>query len=116
MKFIVRRTSEWSDEVSPCKGAKRELVKCADVRSARDPKNIPMYAKNPQKWYEDGYGHTVIRNQIVRYFDRAMWVMEIDSLETLMKFIRKQGTVVVSDAGVFGNSLPEIEIYDDYRE
>ena len=46
------------------------------------------------------------------------WTIELSDLESLMQFIRDNGRVVIDTDPVFpvAEGLPEIEIYDDYRE
>jgi len=41
---------------------------------------------------------------------KNQWFIDFNSLEELLKFIEKEGHIVVSNYG------PAIEIYDDYRE
>ena len=44
-----------------------------------------------------------------------IWTIEIDTLEELINFVKKYGTIIIDDSGE--KSVPfEIEIYDDYRE
>ena len=44
-----------------------------------------------------------------------IWTIEINTLEELINFVKKYGTIIIDDSGE--KSVPfEIEIYDDYRE
>ena len=43
------------------------------------------------------------------------WILEINSLDDLIKFIEKYKRIVIEDEA-YNIDLPEIEIYDDYRE
>ena len=53
---------------------------------------------------------TVTKTSDWRYADE----LEISSMKQLIKFINNNGgqVVIITD----GNAVPEIEIYDDYRE
>ena len=45
------------------------------------------------------------------------WLIEIKTLDDLIDFVKDNGCIVVSDySNIDENSIPEIEIYDDYRE
>ena len=44
------------------------------------------------------------------------WVVDIDSLEALMKIVEAEGEIIISGPCHENNNRPEIEIYDDYRE
>ena len=47
---------------------------------------------------------------------RNKWSVEIDSLDELMKLVQEEGPVIIHPPGVYDKEIPEIEIYDDYRE
>lgn len=49
--------------------------------------------------------------------DRLSWALEVNSLDELLQFVEKIGEcVIISGACDYQNGLPQIEIYDDYRE
>ena len=87
MKYVVRRTSCWCDENPKVNGAQKEMLPY-------------VYGRENQK------------EEL-----REAYTIDIDSLEALQKLIEDCGEPIV----MFGSSedgfrLPEIEIYDDYRE
>lgn len=88
MKYVVTRTSEWGDNPK-VKGVQKEILP-----------------------YIYGY-----KDRIEEF--REAYTIEIDSLEALHQFIKDCGCDIIisnpSDDG-FGFQLPEIEVYDDYRE
>ncbi len=53
---------------------------------------------------------------IVRDVDTNAWFIEINTLEDLLKSIKKHGSCVVSESDWLIKSCPSIEIYDTYRE
>ena len=89
MKYVVTRTSEWGGDNPRVKGVQKEILP-----------------------YIYGY-----KDKIEEL--REAYTIEIDSLEELHQFIKDCGCDIIisnpSDDG-FGFQLPEIEIYDDYRE
>lgn len=50
------------------------------------------------------------------HYERNTWSVEIDSLDELMKLVKKEDSVIIHPPGVYQKEIPEIEIYDDYRE
>ena len=47
-------------------------------------------------------------------FDRRHWFIDIDTIDQLMELQDEVGDVIIGKT--FRQGLPEIEIYDDYRE
>lgn len=108
MKFMVSRTSNWDAEVSPCEEAHREEYTSIDERTTDDPSFEPT-------WYDHGTNHRVEDGHIKRDFSDVGWFVELDSLEALMEFRDKYERLVLGRYWD-NNSIPSIEIYDDYRE
>lgn len=49
--------------------------------------------------------------------DRLSWALEVNTLGELLQLIEKVGdSVIISRACDYQDGLPQIEIYDDYRE
>jgi len=69
-----------------------------------------------EKWYSEGTNHRVINNNIARDLgERDCYMIEINSLNDLMKLQNKYGDIVISTSYI-DKTTPSIEIYDDYRE
>jgi hypothetical protein len=111
MKFHIRRTSMWN-KTKPCKEAYQIDGFRVDERTVKDPSKIP----DGEKWYKEGVNHRLVKGHICRDFPTKLWVMEINSLEELMKFSKKYGELVIRDDDWAAKDMPMIEIYDDYRE
>lgn len=47
---------------------------------------------------------------------RKRWVMEINSLEDLIKFKNEQGTLILNESFHHEDKIDSLEIYDDYIE
>jgi hypothetical protein len=89
MKYIVTRTSNWNDDPK-MKGVQKEIL----------PYSYPPGMR--------------IREEL-----KETYTIELDSLDELHQFIKDCGCpIVVSSPYKDGSGfqLPEIEIYDDYRE
>lgn len=87
MKFVVSRTSDnyRIDDIPPCKLATKEAVNSV-VRVGNTTESM-TYKK---------------------------WVVNIDTLEGLISFVRENGDCIITAAGEY--EYPSIEIYDEYRE
>ena len=113
MEFITNRTSNWDGQ--PCEEAKRKTVIAVDERTVNDPKHLKCMSAD--EWYTDPkyFNHRVENRHIKRDYKTKEWVVEINTLEELLKFINKYGQVIIGSWYKYKN-LPSIEIYDDYRE
>ncbi len=101
MRFKVDRSS---DKVPPCKEAIEGTYVYVDERTVNDPKETP----DPDDWYERGENHRVEHGHIKRDFHEPCWFVDIASLDDLIAFTKKYGSLVFDDE--------KIEIYDYYRE
>ena len=118
MKFIVRRASQWSEEVSPCDEAKRDSIVRVETRTLHSPEEFDAkFAKREGKWLSVGTNHRVNEKGYITR-DREMvdvWSVEINTLDELIKFCEKYGSVVIGDC-MWNKPYKEILIYDDYIE
>lgn len=118
MKFIVRRTSIWNEEESPCEEAKRDSIPYVESYGFRTPEEYDKsnHMKREGSWLSVGTNHRLNKDgHITR--DKGIqdvWSIEINSIEELIEFVNKYGEIVVQDA--FCSEYKEIEIYDDWRE
>ena len=105
MKFEITRTSQWnSDETPPCEGAIQEVEEITNTyKMEKDLSYYEGYFFNVRTFTENGVKMIELTDKKLR------WYLEINSLEELMDFQKKEGSsVILSDN--------TIEIYDDYRE
>lgn len=111
MKFIVSRTSDIASDESPCTEAKSTEVTtytnctCPTVDEAMK-----------HDWVRAGNPVQMVGSVRVYHKDKkAVWTIDINSLEELTNFISKHGEIVIKDS--ISEDIPlTIEIYDDYRE
>ena len=125
MKFLVCRTSEWTPEKAPVKGAVHERFLRIDVRApCKRPNEIPAYRGKPEDWwYAEGTNHRKILGPrggvqgIARDFPDGSdgWFIEINSLDDLIMFTDKHGHIILG-VSYDNPEVRQIEIYDGYRE
>ena len=91
MTFLIRRTSIWNNK--PWYEADT-VQPCEEAR---------------EDMYDEVYGDgSVVRTR--------RWLMDFDTMDDLMKFVKKHGDVVVQDGTVCSEMISLIEIYDTWRE
>ena len=115
MKFIITRTSAYGNDEQPCEEAVKEKHLCVDERCCGNADELSHTDK--REWFSEGTNHRVENGHIKRDFMEETWVIEIPSLEYLMKLRDEYGEIiVVSKDELGGYDLPTLEIYDDWRE
>ena len=118
MKFIVKRTSLWDDR-QPIKEAKKVLIPFWHTRTCSEEYFNKNFSKSEGLWRSKGKNHKELgKNEITRQEeDRYAWMVEVNSLEELLKITEKYGEIIISNYNNGDeNKLFELEIYDDYRE
>ncbi len=114
MKCNITRTSLWDEYVAPCEEAFLSTYTRRDVRNVDSPEKLSG-SRSESQWKEFGTNHRVENGCIVRdYENEKCWCVEITTLEALLEFSNKYGDLVI-DKNHRGY-MPEIEIYDSYRE
>lgn len=112
MKFLVTRTSDWLGK--PCEEAYKAEYARLDIRRFKTPEEYNRKFKD--KWEERGNNHRINeRGLIQREFTDNDWFIDINTLDELLKFKDKYGSIVIEDS--FENkSITSLEIYDSHRE
>ena len=91
MTFLIRKTSIWN--------------------------NTPWYEADTvqpcEEAREDIYTDVDWDGSVVR---TRRWLMDFDTMDDLMEFVKKHGDVVVQKGNVCTEMIPVIEIYDTWRE
>lgn len=114
MKFAIRRTSNYEDKFGPCKEAYQIDSIQEDERTVKDPAKLSGGEK--EEWYEKGTNHRVSKGHIIRDFPIKLWVVDINTLEDLIKFTKKYGELILAENSWRSREFLSLEIYDDYRE
>jgi hypothetical protein len=114
MKFRITRTSgSCVDEAKPYKKAVKGTYLYTHTRTVSEEEFNRKFADREGLWRSKGINHRVdSRGYIQREDERDGFLIEINSLEELVAFIDEVGEIIISK----DNPMPEIEIYDDYRE
>jgi hypothetical protein len=112
MKFKCERTSGYREE-KPCDEAVREVVITYDCRTL--PKEQMAKKLKDERFLEyENFTFSDGRAGCRRKMEEDAYTVEIDNLEQLMDFVRKHGDIVIQKHDDY--DLPEIEIYDTWRE
>lgn len=69
-----------------------EFKKVKGIRIDRRTVDMPDYKSERDSWCEIGQNHRVENGMITREFDNEFFVIELNSLEDLLKFQDKYGT------------------------
>lgn len=69
-------------------------------------------------WLSKGVNHKTSKGRIQREFPNGVEgrFIEINSIEELLEFKKKVGNELIITSSLNNESIPAIEIYDDYRE
>lgn len=115
MKFRITRTSgSCFDEARPCKKAVKGTYLYTHTRTCTEEEFNKRFAHREGLWRSEGINHRVDSiGYIQREDEREGFLIEINSLEELLELIAEVDCPVVISKD---NQMPEIEIYDDYRE
>src|SRR3990167_4880580 len=112
MKFKIRRTSQWNDDVPPLKAAKQEPCFRVDERTFKSPEEHDAKLCGPKSqalpWLEEGLAHRKTKVVIARDLPATMWTIEVGTIEDLMKLASKVGPIIVSPESTWAKGFPEI--------
>lgn len=116
MKFVISRTSEWGD-FSPCEEARKETIWVTEENKAPTPEEHEKVRGRYPTWLSVGKNHRISSDgHIQRDVERTEWVVNINSVEDLLKLSDKYGELIVCRSKYPLDIVPRIEIYDTYRE
>ena len=115
MRFIVTRTSIGGKE-RPCDEAvlgEKEVWGC---RTVSEKEFNRKFSSSEGKWRTKGKNHKIMKHGCIgRMFGYEIcWVLNIDSLEELMVFIKNHNDIVIFERE-HDDYDGIIEIYDDRR-
>jgi len=117
MFYKVTRTSSWNEK--PCDEAIQRKYDFVDIRTLHSFKEFDKkYGEKEGAWLSEGINHYINEEgYIQRTFSNYVtdWFIENNSLEELMDFNKKYGSIIMEESHDSPN-ITEIEIYDDWRE
>lgn len=112
MIFKVERSSEWAERVQPIEESYKG--KCLDTQCLLFPSFEAYEEKNDCSFKDIGMNHRVLPDKtIARDFEIDCYLIEINTLEELMKLEDKYGSLIVMHLNY---NYPVLEIYDTWRE
>lgn len=115
MEFIVRRTSDISNE-KPIEGAYLEKLEYYDVREQKTFGESDKKLSNVEAAFlSEGRDHKINEDgNIQRTLDKDEWCIHIEDLNHLININKSDGDLIIINDPNYDLSI--IEIYDDYRE
>ena len=121
MEFLVERTSVWAaiDFKKPCKEAIAKEFVYIDRRTAKTliEAKLPKHKHWADEFFSRGTNHREERGMIARDLEsQKKWVINIDTLEDLIKLVNKYGDIIVVQVDDYKGIELCIEIYDGYRK
>jgi hypothetical protein len=116
MNFIISRTSQYFNENPPCEESFKKPLPSFHIRTCTEEEFNKRYSDREGLWRSEGTNHTVTEEGYIKRqeADKEEWCVNIKSIEELMSFHEKHGTLIIKRG--YSSLVPEIEIYDDYRE
>ena len=116
MKFIIERTSSWSEE-KPCEEAEKMTVPYWHTRTCDEKEFNRKFSDREGLWRSKGKNHKITKDGYItrQEEDKEVWGIEIKSLEELLNFQKKYGSLILQEH-FYDNDTFSLEIYDDYRE
>lgn len=71
----------------------------------------------PPRWDRPGIARFNWAGHLDEKIDQGHhWVIELSTIEDLVEFSRLNGQIIISNNSWISDDMPEIEIYDDWRE
>ena len=117
MEFLLTSTSGWVENQIPNavikKYTKREVRGCSTFEEFDK-----RFSRIEGTWLSEGVNHKTSRGRIQREFPNGAegHFIEINSIEELLECQRKVGSELIITSANHNESIPAIEIYNDYRE
>lgn len=121
MEFKISRTSTWYEN-KPCDEAYLKEIIEKDERGFKTFEEHDERLSRDKKWVEEGFNHKILpankcfdHEHIYRELKKDVWTIKIDTLEELLVFFKKYGSLIIKTS-YENDDIYEIEIYDDWRE
>ncbi len=117
MKFIISLTDDYDEELP--EQAKLEKITVRNHRTFHDMAGIRGFMRVVGDWKSIGKNHQVNGLTISREIEIEVTIIEINSLEELLKLqVKCNEPLIISNCdGSFDKyDIPTIEIYNGYRE
>ncbi len=114
MEFLINRTSTYNEK--PCNDATKKRFIFIDRRTVKTLAEARQSLWG-EEYFSGGTNHREENGMVARDLEPIeQWTISINTLEDLIKFISKQGPIIISEETSCKGVTHEIEIYDEYRE
>ena len=118
---VIGKFSSWTIDVGD--EDKYDILGHEDIQPETEKKGVKFrirrvsgnYYKS-EKPCEGAYLDEVVKDENDSEYDKNCWAIDIDTLEDLIKLAEKEGQLIISAGCPESNDLPDIEIYDTWRE
>lgn len=112
MEFVITRTSTYGGQPHE-RAVKKSKPDYHCYNGTEEEWNERMAPNN--QWRDRGTEHQVLEDGTIkrRLGDVSVWLMNFNTLEELLEFVKEVECSVIIGTDEDGN---ELEIYDDYRE
>ena len=117
MEFLISRTLSHGEK--PCREAKSKEFIYIDRRTVKTlaEARLPKYKHWSDAFFASGTNHREENGMIARDCEpQKKWVVNIDTLEDLIKFEDKYNDIILSEKDGYHGIKYSLEIYDGYRE
>ena len=117
MEFLLTSTSGGVENKIPNttikKYTKREVRTCSTFEEFDK-----RFSRREGTWLSKGVNHKTSKGRIQREFPNGAegYFIEINSIEELLEFQKKVGNELIITSAIDNESIPAIEIYNNYRE
>lgn len=117
MEFLLTSTSGWVENRIPNavikKYTKIEVRGCLTFEEYDE-----RFSWMEGNWLSEGVNHNTSKGRIQREFPNGAegHFIEINSIEELLEFRKKVGNELIITSAINNESIPAIEIYNNYRE
>lgn len=117
MEFLLTSTSGWVEKQIP--NAVIKKYKKVEVRGVSSFEEFDKrFSWMEGNWLSKGVNHKMSKGRIQREFPNGAegHFIEINSIEELLEFQKKVGNELIITSAIDNESIPAIEIYNNYRE
>ncbi|MFS9090065.1 hypothetical protein [Streptococcus mitis] len=117
MEFLLTSTSGWVENQIP-----NAVIKKYTKIEVRGFSSFEEFDKRLSwmegTWLSKGVNHKMSKGRIQREFPNGAegHFIEINSIEELLEFREKVGNELIITSAIDNESIPAIEIYNNYRE
>lgn len=117
MEFLLTSTSGWVENQIPNavikKYTKIQVRGCLTFEEFDE-----RFSRIEGNWLSEGVNHKASKGRIQREFPNGAegYFIEINSIEELLEFQKKVGNELIITSAIDNESIPAIEIYNNYRE